>query len=52
MTAQRKSGDNAWVDPDDAPELDDVFFGTAEIKQGDVVIIAGTPNLDNPNDEI
>ena len=32
-----------WVDPDDAPELDDDWFDRAEIRIGDKVIRRGRP---------
>ena len=32
-----------WVDPDDAPELDDQWFDRAEIRIGDTVIRRGRP---------
>jgi uncharacterized protein (DUF4415 family) len=39
------SGDteSKWVDPDDAPELDDDWFDRAEIRIGDRVIRRGRP---------
>jgi uncharacterized protein (DUF4415 family) len=38
-----KGTDSSWVDPDDAPELDDDWFDRAEIKIGDKVIRPGRP---------
>ena len=32
-----------WVDPDDAPELDDDWFDRAEIRIGDKIIRRGRP---------
>lgn len=32
-----------WVDPDDAPELDDDWFDRAEIRIGETVIRPGRP---------
>jgi uncharacterized protein (DUF4415 family) len=39
------SGDtkNTWVDPDDAPELDDEWFQKADLMIGDRVIRRGRP---------
>ena len=34
---------SSWVDPDDAPELDDDWFDRAEIRIGDKVIRRGRP---------
>lgn len=45
MPKKKKSGSPEWVDPDDAPELDDDFFDRAEIRHGDVVIRPGRPPL-------
>jgi len=35
--------ESKWVDPDDAPELDDDWFDRAEIRIGDKVIRRGRP---------
>jgi len=35
--------ESSWVDPDDAPELDDEWFERAEIRIGDKVIRRGRP---------
>jgi uncharacterized protein (DUF4415 family) len=35
--------ESGWVDPDDAPELDDDWFDRAEIRIGDTVIRRGRP---------
>jgi uncharacterized protein (DUF4415 family) len=35
--------ESSWVDPDDAPELDDDWFDRAEVRIGDVVIRRGRP---------
>ena len=32
-----------WVDPDDAPELDDAWFARAEYRIGDKVVRRGRP---------
>lgn len=45
MPKNKKSGTSAWVDPDDAPELDDDFFDRAEIRHGDKIIRRGRPPL-------
>jgi uncharacterized protein (DUF4415 family) len=48
MPKKRKSGANAWIDPDDAPELTKEFFDRAEIRHGDKIIRRGRPPLDSP----
>ncbi len=35
--------DKSWVDPDDAPELDDSWFAQAEIRIGDTIVRRGRP---------
>jgi uncharacterized protein (DUF4415 family) len=45
MPRKKKSGASEWVDPDDAPELDDDFFDRAEIREGDKIIRRGRPPL-------
>jgi len=45
MPKKKKSGTSVWVDPDDAPELDDDFFDRAEIREGDKIIRRGRPPL-------
>lgn len=37
-----------WVDPDDAPELTQEWFDTADVMEGDKVIRRGRPPSDNP----
>jgi uncharacterized protein (DUF4415 family) len=48
MSAKLESGASGWVDPDDAPELDDAFFDRGEIRQGDVIVRRGRPYVDKP----
>jgi uncharacterized protein (DUF4415 family) len=43
MLVSRKDTKSSWVDPDDAPELDDEWFERAEIRIGDKVIRRGRP---------
>ena len=45
MPKKKKNGTSVWVDPDDAPELDDDFFDRAEIREGDKIIRRGRPPL-------
>ncbi|MGV6987494.1 BrnA antitoxin family protein [Testudinibacter sp. P80/BLE/0925] len=41
-----------WIDPDDAPELGDDFFQSADLYQGENLIKRGRPRLDNPKQAI
>ncbi len=43
MNVSEIDTESSWVDPDDAPELDDVWFDRAERRIGDVVIRRGRP---------
>jgi uncharacterized protein (DUF4415 family) len=49
MPRQNVSGDSAWVDPDDAPELDDAFFAEADHRRNGELIRRGRgrPKLAN-----
>lgn len=43
MSVNDESANGGWVDPDDAPELDDDWFDRAEVRIGDEVIRKGRP---------
>jgi uncharacterized protein (DUF4415 family) len=43
MNVSEIDTESSWVDPDDAPELDDDWFDRAELRIGDVVIRRGRP---------
>jgi uncharacterized protein (DUF4415 family) len=43
MTVNESNMESSWVDPDDAPELDDDWFDRAELRIGDIVIRRGRP---------
>lgn len=43
MTENSAVTESKWIDPDDAPELDDDWFDRAEIRIGDRVIRRGRP---------
>lgn len=43
MIVSKKGTESSWVDPDDAPELDDEWFERAELRIGDKVIRRGRP---------
>lgn len=43
MPENRDDMESTWVDPDDAPELDDAWFERAELRIGDTVIRPGRP---------
>ena len=43
MSERSAAGAAEWVDPDDAPELDEEFFDRAEIRLGDRLVRRGRP---------
>lgn len=43
MSAKEYDLAGNWIDPDDAPELDDDWFDRAELRIGDTVIRPGRP---------
>lgn len=43
MTENKLATDTNWVDPDDAPELDDDWFDRAELRIGRRIIRKGHP---------
>ena len=49
---KKKSGSDAWVDPDDAPPLTDAFFDRAEIRHSHKIIRRGRPPLTSPKQAV
>ena len=49
MSENKQGISSTWVDPDDAPELDDQFFQEADLYQGNALIRRGRgrPKLAN-----
>jgi uncharacterized protein (DUF4415 family) len=43
MRVSERDTESSWVDPDDAPELDDDWFDRAEVRIGDRVVRPGRP---------
>ena len=43
MNVSNEGTESNWVDPDDAPELDDDWFERAELRIGDKIIRRGRP---------
>nr|WP_298522786.1 BrnA antitoxin family protein [uncultured Halomonas sp.] len=46
MNANRENTGRDWIDPDDAPELDDAFFEEADEYRGDTLVKRGRPKVD------
>lgn len=47
MTVNKPDTKPGWVDPDDAPELTDEWFDTADVKIGTKVVRRGRPKGTN-----
>ena len=47
MNGKQTSGDGAWVDPDDAPELTPEHFERADVYEGEKLIRRGRPPTTN-----
>ena len=43
MNGKKQNTDTTWIDPDDAPELDDEFFERADEYQGEKLVKRGRP---------
>ena len=52
MPRKPGSGELAWTDPDDAPELGEAFFTRADVLDGDRLVSRGRPRLDKPKRQI
>ncbi len=52
MPRKPNSGEPAWIDPDDAPELGEAFFTRADVFEGDRLVSRGGPKLDKPKRQI
>ncbi len=46
MTGKERGSKDIWIDPDDAPELDDEFFQEADQYKGEKMIRRGRPKAD------
>ena len=47
MNASKHATPTDWIDPDDAPELDDEFFEQADEYVGDKLVRRGRPKSDS-----
>ena len=47
-----KAESSAWVDPDDAPELDEDFFVHADLYHGETLIRRGRPRKARPKEAV
>ncbi|WP_333605209.1 BrnA antitoxin family protein [Novosphingobium sp.] len=52
MTVNKRDTKPAWVDPDDAPELTDEWFASADLKIAGKVVRRGRPKADTTKERI
>jgi len=52
MTENKQNTESDWVDPDDAPELTDEWFETADVYDGEKLISRGRPKSAFPKQAI
>jgi uncharacterized protein (DUF4415 family) len=52
MTEKKSDTDGTWTDPDDAPELDDAWFQSADLHFNGKLIRRGRPPLAQPKQAI
>jgi hypothetical protein len=43
MNESKQNMNSTWIDPDDAPELDDAFFAAADLYDGEKLVRRGRP---------
>ena len=49
MQQKKPTGESTWVDPDDAPELTEEWFASADLYQGEKLVRkGGRPKSPNP----
>ena len=48
MSVSKDDTDSTWIDPDDAPELDDEWFAKATLMLGDTIIRPGKGKSGRP----
>ena len=52
MKAKPEDGVSGWVDPDEAPEMDDAFFDKADIRRNNVPVRRGRPRSAAPKRQV
>ena len=52
MSANKPNTESDWVDPDDAPELTEEWFETADVYDGEKLISRGRPKSAAPKQAI
>ena len=52
MGKRKSATAREWIDPDDAPELTDEWFDTADFYEGDKLVRRGRPKSDSPKEAL
>jgi uncharacterized protein (DUF4415 family) len=52
MGKKKSALEREWIDPDDAPELTDEWFDTADYYEGDKLVPRGRPKSDSPKEAL
>ncbi len=52
MGKKKTATKREWVDPDDAPELTDEWFETADLYKGGKLVRRGRPKSDTPKEAV
>jgi uncharacterized protein (DUF4415 family) len=52
MGRKKSATAREWIDPDDAPELTDEWFDTADFYEGDKLVRRGRPKSDSPKEAL
>jgi len=52
MTAKKRSSPATWKDPDDAPELTEAFFKSADVYEGTKLKTRGRPKSIAPKEPV
>jgi uncharacterized protein (DUF4415 family) len=52
MGKRKSATAREWIDPDDAPELTDEWFDTADYYEGDKLVRRGRPKSDSPKEAL
>lgn len=52
MGKKKSASEREWIDPDDAPELTDEWFDTADFYEGDKLVRRGRPKSESPKEAL
>lgn len=52
MTVRKRASKNTWIDPDDAPELTEEWFETADLYEGERLVRRGRPPKAAPKEAV